>query len=107
MGIVFKNNATSTLAAPLAWDATSLTVQVGDAAKFPTLDSGEWFPLTLSAGFGLMEIVKVTARAGAVMRALVTPGVMQRLEFVGPSRPGSGRAFVSTRATSRRLVQLV
>lgn len=61
------NDATSTLAAAITSGATSLSIQAGDAAKFPTLGAGESFPLTLIDGAGNKEICKVTARAGSAL----------------------------------------
>lgn len=66
MGVIFRNNATSTLAAAIASSDTELTVQAADADKFPDIAEGEWFPLTLSQGAS-MEVLKVTARSGAVL----------------------------------------
>lgn len=64
---LFANNAFTTLAAALTAGATSLSVQPGHGARFPTPVGGDFFLITL---FQLVdgleanhEIVKVTARA--------------------------------------------
>lgn len=67
MAMKLANNATSTLAASIASDATTLTVASIDAEKYPTLVDGDWFPLTIVDGTGNLEVVRVTARAGAVL----------------------------------------
>lgn len=65
MTLLLSNLATSELAAGIAADATSITVQPGDGAKFPVPNAaGEWFPLLLVAGTGMIEIVRCTARFG-------------------------------------------
>jgi hypothetical protein len=66
MGLITTNNALSTLAAAISVGTTTLTVQAADAAKFPTPAAGDWFPVTLVDGVNL-EIVRCTARAGAVL----------------------------------------
>ncbi len=64
--IQFANNAQSTLAGPIAANATSLTVASGDGAKFPPLTAGQYFVLTLydAATQEVNEIMHVTAIVG-------------------------------------------
>lgn len=64
MTIQFSNNGVGTLASALASTDTSLTLQAGEGALFPTLGSGDWFPLTLvsAADPTVLEVVKCTAR---------------------------------------------
>ena len=61
MGIVFKNNAKTTLASGITDTATSATV--ADGSVFPSLGAGEYFFCTFDTGTQ-NEIVKVTARSG-------------------------------------------
>lgn len=68
MARLFANNATSTLAVALTNAATSLSVQAGDGAKFPTPANGDYFNLTLvgrdaNGVENAWEIVKVTQRS--------------------------------------------
>jgi hypothetical protein len=64
---LFKNNAKSTLAAGITSGATSLTVQTGDGAKYPSPTGSQYFLCTLTnTAESVYEIVKVTARAGDV-----------------------------------------
>ncbi len=67
MVVKLANNAVSTIAASITAAATSLSVQGADAGKFPPLDEGDWHPATIIDPAGNMEIVRVTARVGAVM----------------------------------------
>ena len=67
MGVKLSNNATSTLAASITDVATSLSVQSGDAALFPSLSTDEWFPITVIDSSGNIEVMRVTARTGAVL----------------------------------------
>lgn len=67
MGIKIANNATSTLAAAIIAGDLALDVQPGHGALFPTLAAGDYFYGTLESVGGVIEIVKVTARAGDSM----------------------------------------
>lgn len=67
MAVLFKNNATSLVSAPVLSGATSITIREVDADRFPEVPDGDWFPLTLTDSLGNLEIVKVTARAENVM----------------------------------------
>ncbi|UXS01091.1 hypothetical protein [Agrobacterium tumefaciens] len=67
MVVKLANNAISTLAASITDAVSSLSVQGADAGKFPPLDAGDWHPATIIDPAGNMEIVKVTARVGAVL----------------------------------------
>jgi hypothetical protein len=67
MAVKLSNNATSTLSAAISPSATQVTVQANDAALFPSLGNGDWFPATLVDANGAMEIVRVTVRNGATM----------------------------------------
>ena len=62
---LFTNNASTTLASGISAVATSLTVSSGTGALFPTLAGSQYFYTTLSnVAATIIEIVKVTARAG-------------------------------------------
>lgn len=62
MSIKFTNNATTTLASGINSSATSLTVQTGAGALFPSLAGADIFYVTLANVAGTIEIVQVTAR---------------------------------------------
>jgi hypothetical protein len=63
-GVQVTNNATSLLTAGITASDTYLTITVGDGAKFPNPAAGEWFWVTLESPSGLIEVIKVTTRAG-------------------------------------------
>lgn len=67
---LFTNNADTTLASGITNVATSMTVNTGDGAKFPTITGSDFFYVTLFKISGIneynWEVVKVTARAGDV-----------------------------------------
>lgn len=64
MGIKYTNNAYSTLASGITNVATSISVQPGHGARFPSIaDSNEYFYVTLANSSNTLEIVKVTARS--------------------------------------------
>lgn len=67
MALKFANSAISTLAGNILVGDVTLSVQAADAAKFPALNPGDWFPATIKDAGGNKETVKVTARAGAVL----------------------------------------
>lgn len=68
MAQLFKNNATSRLAANISADDTSLAVTTADGALFPvTTDvDADHFLVTLQNALGQKEIVRVTAVIGDV-----------------------------------------
>lgn len=68
MALLFANNANGTLAAPITSAATSLTLNVGQAALFPSPTSPDGFYVTLTdaATQTNIEIVLVTAVAGNI-----------------------------------------
>ncbi|MBJ6722438.1 hypothetical protein I2750_19755 [Bacillus sp. PR5] len=67
MPVVLTNNATSLLAAAIEAADTTISVQTADAGKFPNPVAGDWFPLTIVDNAGNMEILKATARSGAII----------------------------------------
>lgn len=67
MAVLLANNATSKLASSLTTTATTLSVTVGEGAKFPSPTGGDWFPLTLIKSSGALEILRCTARSGDVL----------------------------------------
>lgn len=71
MAQLFKNNASGKLAAAIDSDDTTIVLETGQGAKFPTLGSGDYFMATFAdivAGREVAwEIVKVTARVSDTM----------------------------------------
>lgn len=67
MTLKLANNASSTLASSIEASDLTLSVQSGHASRFPTMESGDWFPIAVVDGAGNREIMRVTGRAGAVL----------------------------------------
>lgn len=67
MGVVFKNNAESTLDAAISAVDVGMSVAYGDGGLFPATSGGAYYYLTITATDGTYEIVKVTARTGDAM----------------------------------------
>ena len=63
MTVQVSNNAAAALASSITNTATSITVQSGQGALFPSLAAGQFFFATLVDASNNLEIVKVTARA--------------------------------------------
>jgi hypothetical protein len=62
MGVILKNNATSTITTAISASDVGLAVAAGTGSLFPTLGAGDYFYATLVSAGGTYEIVKVTAR---------------------------------------------
>lgn len=65
MALKVTNNATSTLA--IGINNSILSITLADGSTFPTLGAGDWFWGTLVDASNNIEVVKVTARSGAVL----------------------------------------
>ena len=63
MGVKVTNNGFGTLSAGINSSATTVTVDSGQGARFPTLSSGDFFFATLIDTSNNLEIIKVTARS--------------------------------------------
>lgn len=63
-GLKLANNASSILASQINISSTTLSLQTGGGALFPTLNSGEWFPVVVVDPAGNREIMRCTARSG-------------------------------------------
>lgn len=63
MVALFKNNAFSTLASGIGTSDTSITVDTGDGALFPSPTGTDYFYATLIDTAGNLEIVKCTSRS--------------------------------------------
>lgn len=67
MGVVFKNNAESTLASAISASDVGMSVAYGDGSLFPATTGGAYYYITITATDDTYEIVKVTARTGDAM----------------------------------------
>ena len=63
MGVKVTNNAFGTLSASITNSATTIVLDSGQGARFPTLGSGDFFFGTIIDTSNNLEIVKVTARS--------------------------------------------
>lgn len=66
MGVLFANNAASTLAAGIGTTTTVITLAAGEGAKFPSPGGSDWFPVVLQriADYRQIEIARCTGRTG-------------------------------------------
>lgn len=67
MVAIYKNNARSTLAADASNSDLTITVQTGDASKFPSPGAGEWAAIIVAKADGSQEIMHCTGRTGAIL----------------------------------------
>jgi len=63
MGVKVTNNAFGTISAGISSTDTTITLDSGQGARFPTLGAGDYFYGTLVDTSNTTEIVKVTARS--------------------------------------------
>jgi len=70
MGVKVTNNAFGTLSAAITSASTTITLDSGQGARFPTLGAGDYFYATLVDTANNLEIVKVTARSTDSMTAV-------------------------------------
>ena len=67
MGIKVTNNAYGVLNASITNSSTTIVLNAGEGARFPTLSTGDYFYATLIDTSNNLEIVKVTARSTDTM----------------------------------------
>ena len=70
MSVLFKDLAITTIAADITDSATSITVDTGDGALFPSPSGGDWFPFVVSkrTKSGVVyENMRCTARSSDVL----------------------------------------
>lgn len=67
MGLKVANNAYGTLNAGITDSDTTIVLQAGEGARFPSLGAGDYFYATLIDTTNNLEIVKVTARSTDTM----------------------------------------
>jgi microcystin-dependent protein len=67
MAVLFANNATGRLASSVSLAQTTISLQSGQGARFPSPSGGDWFPITAIKASGAVEIMRCTARTGDVL----------------------------------------
>lgn len=83
MGIIFANNALSKLAQPLTVGQTTLTVQSGTGALFPSPSGGDYFKLTVAdRRTQQIEIMHCTGRSGDVLTVVRAQENMAQQNFL-------------------------
>ena len=63
MVAIFANNATGKLGGDVTTSSTTLILQTGNGALFPSPTAGDYFPITVVKADGTLEIMKCTARS--------------------------------------------
>lgn len=98
--IVYANNASSTLASGIGSSDTTLSVNIGDGALFPTISAGQIAVVTLEDASGNIEIVHATARTSDTMT------IVRAQEGTDPAAFASG-SRVELRVTAGILAALL
>jgi len=83
---VWANNASSTLASGISDVDTTLTVQAGQGALFPTPSAGQYAMITLETVAGAMEITKCTGRTGDTLTIVRAQESTSAIAFASGSR---------------------
>jgi hypothetical protein len=90
MSQLFRNNATTRLAAAIGAADLTFTVTTGEGALFPNPDVGEHFFVTLENAVGTKEVVRVVSRAADVFTIDPIPGQGRAQETAWGASSGSG-----------------
>lgn len=67
MVALYANNASGYVGASVTTGATTISLQTGNGALFPSPSGGDYFPVTFVKSDGSLEIMKCTGRAGDVL----------------------------------------
>jgi hypothetical protein len=67
MALKLSNNAISRLAGNITNTDTSIALEPGTGALFPSIGAGDWFPVTIVNATNDVEVVLCTARSGDVL----------------------------------------
>lgn len=67
MALKLTNNATGLLASNISSADTTVALASSAGSKFPSLTSGDWFPVVVVNGSGGLEVMRCTARTGDVL----------------------------------------
>ena len=90
MSQLFRNNATTRLAAAIGAADLTFTVITGEGALFPNPGTGEHFFVTLENAVGTKEVVRVVSRAADVFTIDPVPGQGRAQETTWGAGAGSG-----------------
>lgn len=100
MTVILKNNAFGFLQSAISNSDTSVPLQSGYGASFPTLSAGEYFYATIAPTSGASEIVKCVARAGDVLTVIRAQEGTTALAFAAGSR-------VELRVTAQSVIDAI
>jgi hypothetical protein len=100
MPVILKNNAFGFLQSAISNSDTSVTLQAGYGASFPTLAAGEYFYMTIAPTAGASEIAKCVARAGDVLTVVRAQEGTTALAFAAGSR-------VELRVTAQSVIDAI
>lgn len=84
--IIWKNNASSTMASGITNVATQVTVQAGQGALFPSPSAGQYSVITLEDVSGNIEIVQCTGRTSDTLTIVRAQESTTGLAFASGSR---------------------
>lgn len=82
MAVKLANNASGRLAANITASETTIILQAGNGATFPSLSGNDWFPATLVRADSTFEIVRVTARNGDILTVVRGQEGTQPISFL-------------------------
>jgi hypothetical protein len=100
MGVILKNNATSTITTAISASDVGLAVAAGTGSLFPTLGASDYFYATLVSSGGTYEVIKVTARVGDTMTIVRAQEGTTAQSFVSGSR-------IEVRVTAASITDMV
>jgi hypothetical protein len=100
MGVILKNNATSTITTAISASDVGLAVSAGTGSLFPTLGASDYFYATLVSSGGTYEVIKVTARVGDTMTIVRAQEGTTAQSFVSGSR-------IEVRVTAASITDMV
>ena len=100
MPVILKNNAFGFLQSAISNSDTSLVLQSGYGANFPSLGAGDYFYTTISPTSGASEIVKCTARSGDSLTVVRAQEGTSALAFSAGSR-------IELRVTAQSVVDAI
>jgi len=99
MAVLFANNATGRLASSVSLAQTTISLQGGQGARFPSPSGGDWFPVTAIKPNGDLEIMRCTARTGDVLTVQRGQEQTSPMEFLPGER-------VELRMTRQAIIEI-
>ena len=88
MAVLIANNATGKLGGAITTTQTSISLQAGNGAKFPSPTGSDWFPLTVVNEAGVIEIMACTGRSADVLTVERSKEGTAGVAFIAGDRVG-------------------